>query len=173
MAVPVAVRKCWAHWRTLNEHLEGYIRIATMEIKHTSKDHSSIKEVIYLLLAASVVYITEQSVRFEAPKHKTLSCFHWYVINRIFSLLSFKMKGAFIRSLICLYVPHSIVFAPYHWRWPRPHNFNPTVSTILIWRRFKLLTWMQNLHQSVLDYERLFGNHGNKTSAVCPTVGPQ
>jgi hypothetical protein len=28
-------------------------------------------------------------------------------------------------------------------------------SSILIWRRFKLLSWLQNIHQSALDYQGL------------------
>jgi hypothetical protein len=31
--------------------------------------------------------------------------------------------------------------------------FNPIASTILKWRTFKLLRWMQNLHQSALGYK--------------------
>jgi hypothetical protein len=33
---------------------------------------------------------------------------------------------------------------------PSQHNFNPIPSTILKWWRFKLLRWMQNVHQSAL-----------------------
>jgi hypothetical protein len=33
--------------------------------------------------------------------------------------------------------------------------FNSIVSTILKWQKFKLLSWMQNLHQSVLNYQGL------------------
>jgi hypothetical protein len=34
--------------------------------------------------------------------------------------------------------------------------FNPIASTILKWQTFQLLTYMQHLHQSVLDYEILY-----------------
>jgi hypothetical protein len=32
---------------------------------------------------------------------------------------------------------------------------NPIALTILKWRRFKLLRWMQKLHQSAFDYKAL------------------
>jgi hypothetical protein len=33
--------------------------------------------------------------------------------------------------------------------------FNPKALAILNWWRFKVLRWMQNLHQSALDYQGL------------------
>jgi hypothetical protein len=35
-------------------------------------------------------------------------------------------------------------------------RFNPVPSTIPKWRTFKLLRWMQNLHQSTWDHEILY-----------------
>jgi hypothetical protein len=39
--------------------------------------------------------------------------------------------------------------------WHRRRNFNPIASTVPKCRMFKLLRWMQNLHQSPWDYQIL------------------
>jgi hypothetical protein len=39
---------------------------------------------------------------------------------------------------------------------------NPVPSTIPKWRTFKLLRWMQNLHQSTWDYEILYTDRYSK-----------
>jgi hypothetical protein len=42
--------------------------------------------------------------------------------------------------------------------------FDSMASTILIWRRFKLLlSWMHTRQQSAVDYQGLFCNYGNQT----------
>jgi hypothetical protein len=40
--------------------------------------------------------------------------------------------------------------------------FNPVSSTIPKWRTFKLLRWMQNLHQSTWDHEILYTDRSSK-----------
>jgi hypothetical protein len=39
---------------------------------------------------------------------------------------------------------------------------NPVPSTITKWRTFKLLKWMQNLHQSTWDHESLYTDRSSK-----------
>jgi hypothetical protein len=40
--------------------------------------------------------------------------------------------------------------------------FNPIPSTIQKWRTFKLLRWMQNLHQSMWDHEIFYTDRSSK-----------
>jgi hypothetical protein len=40
--------------------------------------------------------------------------------------------------------------------------FNPVSSTITKWQMFKLLRWMQNLHQSMWDHEILYTDRFSK-----------
>jgi hypothetical protein len=49
-----------------------------------------------------------------------------------------------------------------HWRRSRRLTFNPVPSTIPKWRTFKLLRWMQNLHQSTWDHEILYTDTHSK-----------
>jgi hypothetical protein len=41
-------------------------------------------------------------------------------------------------------------------------HFNSVPSTIPNWRTFKLLRWMQNLHQSMWDHEILYIDRSSK-----------
>jgi hypothetical protein len=94
-------------------------------------------------------------------RFSTLGC------NMIMSLLSLKGKwGLWDHQSVCL--SPLITFEPVgrflrnsavrscHWRWPRCHTFNPVSSTIPKWRTFKLLRWIQNLHQPTWDCEILY-----------------
>jgi hypothetical protein len=40
--------------------------------------------------------------------------------------------------------------------------FNPVLSAIPKWRTFKLLRWMQNLHQSMWDHGILYTDRSSK-----------
>jgi len=46
------------------------------------------------------------------------------------------------------------------------HNFYPVASTIPKWRTFKLLRWMQNLHQSTWDHEILYADRSSKVKQL-------
>jgi hypothetical protein len=39
---------------------------------------------------------------------------------------------------------------------------NPVTSTIPKWRTFKLLRWMQNMHQSTWDHENVYTGRSSK-----------
>jgi hypothetical protein len=41
-------------------------------------------------------------------------------------------------------------------------HFNPVPSSISKWRAFKLLRWMQNLHQSTWDHGSLYTDRSSK-----------
>jgi hypothetical protein len=41
-------------------------------------------------------------------------------------------------------------------------HFNPVPSSISKWRAFKLLRWMQNLHQSMWDHGILYADRSSK-----------
>jgi hypothetical protein len=40
--------------------------------------------------------------------------------------------------------------------------YNPLISTIPKWQTFKLLRWMQNLHQSTWEHEILYTDRSSK-----------
>jgi hypothetical protein len=44
--------------------------------------------------------------------------------------------------------------------------FNPVPSIITKWRTFKLLRWMQNLHQSTWDHEILYPERSSKDEQI-------
>jgi hypothetical protein len=89
-----------------------------------------------------------------------------------------KRKVRLMRSPACLSVcvppPPQITFEPIsrflwnsvgrsrHWRWLRRQTFNPVPLTIPKWRTFKLLRWMQKLHQSTWDHKILYTDRSSK-----------
>jgi hypothetical protein len=91
----------------------------------------------------------------------------------MFSLTSIKAKVELMTSPCCLsvcpviYVSSNNQFwtnwkismkirsVVYHWRRTRHTTINPVASTITKWQTFKLLRWIQNLHQLTWDNEEL------------------
>jgi hypothetical protein len=47
---------------------------------------------------------------------------------------------------------------------------NPVSLPISKWRTFKLLRWMQNLHQSTWDHETLYANRSSKDEQLLMTI---
>jgi hypothetical protein len=88
------------------------------------------------------------------------------------------MKGRLMISPVCLYVHPLITLEPISrclWNSAGGHTieggldtliFNPIPLTVLKWRRFKLLRWVQNLHHAALNYQGLSGKHVIQTIAV-------
>jgi hypothetical protein len=79
---------------------------------------------------------------------------------------------------VCLSVSPLITFEPVgrflwnsvgrscHSRWPLHLLSNPVSSTIPKWRTFKLLRWIQNLHQSTWDHEILYTDRYSKVEQL-------
>jgi hypothetical protein len=65
---------------------------------------------------------------------------------------------------------------PCHWKWPQHYIFNPIASVNPKWQT-KLLSWMQNLHESKWNHEGLVIMVTTSLSCdswthSCATVGP-
>jgi hypothetical protein len=106
------------------------------------------------------------------------SCFQCTIfLQLIFSLLSLKRKVRLMRSPVCVSVclcipPNNFLTNCYIFmKFSREDAiegdldailFNSVTSTIPKWRTFKLLRWMQNLHQSAWEHEILYTDRSSK-----------
>jgi hypothetical protein len=100
-----------------------------------------------------------------------------YTLLNIISLLSFLKGGGkyayeiTFLTVCCPLYQHVNQFVDFHriqYRCQAIESdlndiiFNPIASTIPKWHTFRLLKWMQNLHQSTWDHETLYSDRSSK-----------